>query len=189
MVLVCTLHLCETNVHPLHRLVNGHKLVLPSDLCDYHDHHQFLGPSCLCPLFGLLEETLVFKEAAIYMPVFGPYAGKHIAECQESRCRYLGQSLGLLQIAIGTDAALLSSLPRANVYEAKGPSKSFLYERLVPQFPCQWDQHPNILMAYADAFTACPSPVHYQWELQSRRTLKRTYAVSSKWKTSLSCMI
>lgn len=125
MVLVRTLHLCETDVHPLHRPVNGHKLVPPSNLRDYRDHHQFLGPSCLCPLLGPLEETLVFKEAAIYMPVFGPYAGEHVAECRESRCGYLGQSLGLLQIAIGTDAALSSSLPRANIYEAKGPSESF----------------------------------------------------------------
>ncbi|KAF8223186.1 hypothetical protein L208DRAFT_1064009, partial [Tricholoma matsutake] len=50
----------------------------------------FLGPSCLCPLFRPLEENLVFKEGAIYIPVFGPYAGEHVVECKESQCRYLG---------------------------------------------------------------------------------------------------
>ena len=84
MVLVCTLHPHESNFHSVHKPVNGHKLVPPSDLRDYRDHHQFLGPSCLCPLFRPLEENLVFKEAAIYMPVFGPYAGEHVAECRES---------------------------------------------------------------------------------------------------------
>lgn len=53
----------------------------------------FLGPSCLCPLFRPLEENLVFKEGAIYIPVFGPYAGEHVVECKESQCRYLGKLL------------------------------------------------------------------------------------------------
>lgn len=73
-----------------HRPVNGQQLVPLSALRDHRDHHQFLGPSCLCPLTQSLSEEPVFKEAAIYIPVFGPFAGEYVAECVESRCGYLG---------------------------------------------------------------------------------------------------
>jgi hypothetical protein len=40
-----------------------------------------------------LKKELVFKEVATYILVFGPYTGKYVAECAESRCGYLGKWL------------------------------------------------------------------------------------------------
>jgi hypothetical protein len=31
-----------------------------------------------------------FTEAAMYVPIFGRYAGEYVAECAKSRCGYLG---------------------------------------------------------------------------------------------------
>ena len=90
VTLVRAHHFDHAKFHSLHRPVIGNRLVPPCDLRDHRDLHQFLGPSCLCPLLQPLGEEPVFQEAAIYMPVFGRYAGEHIAECTESRCGYIG---------------------------------------------------------------------------------------------------
>jgi hypothetical protein len=67
--------------------------VKPSDLRTYREDHQFLGPGCLCPLMQPVTEEPTFTEAAIYLPVFGRYAGEYVAECAKSRCGYMGQSV------------------------------------------------------------------------------------------------
>lgn len=120
MVLVCTIHPYESNSHHLYRPIYGHQLVQPSCLHGYHDCHQLLGPSCLCPLFGPLEADLVFKEAAIYMPVFGPYAGNHIFECWESQCGYLGKPFLSKRISLNVYLVLSSSIPTAKVFPLRG---------------------------------------------------------------------
>ena len=90
VALVGAPHFQYVKFHSLCRLVIGNRLVPPCDLRGHRDHHQFLGPSCLCPLLQPLSEEPVFKETAIYIPVFGRYAGEHVAECTESRCGYIG---------------------------------------------------------------------------------------------------
>ena len=147
----------------------------PSTLRDHRDHHQFLGPSCLCPLIQSLSKEPVFKEAAIYIPVFGPFVGEHVAECVESRCGYLGQSLFLLHIAATIHVLQSFSVPGAKVYHAKCPSKVLPHQRSVSKF-----KSINILRNYADTYNVCPPPVYHQWELQSKRVLKRTYAVAGQ---------
>jgi len=74
------------------RPVHARKRVVPSALRDYREYYQFLGPSCLCPLLQRVSEEPAFTEAAIYIPVFGRFAGEYVAECANSRCGYLGQS-------------------------------------------------------------------------------------------------
>jgi hypothetical protein len=65
--------------------------VAPDALRSYRETHAFLGPCCLCPLVGTQRGIeLRFVEAAIYIPVFGRYAGEYVAECAKSECGYLG---------------------------------------------------------------------------------------------------
>jgi hypothetical protein len=97
MVLVCNLYLCGATTHGLHRPTDQRKRVVPRALRKYCEEHQFLGPCCLCPLVRGAGEGPVFKEAAIYMPVFGRFKGEHVAECAKSECGYLGQSPFLLR--------------------------------------------------------------------------------------------
>ena len=75
----------------LHRPVEGNKRVRPDALHDYRKTNQFLGPCCLCPLLMPLSRESHFTEAAMYIPIFGRYAGEYVAECAKSRCGYLGQ--------------------------------------------------------------------------------------------------
>jgi hypothetical protein len=65
--------------------------VSPGALREYRGGYDFLGPCCLCPLLEPLSKEPKFTEAAIYMPVFGRYAGEYIAGCAQSRCGYVGQ--------------------------------------------------------------------------------------------------
>ena len=54
-------------------------------LRSYRKIQKFLGPCCLCPLLGMkrgIEHQ--FVEAAIYIPLFGHYAGEYVAECIKS---------------------------------------------------------------------------------------------------------
>ena len=74
----------------LHRPVEGNERVRPDALHDYRKTHQFLGPCCLCPLLTPLSGESNFTEAAMYVPIFGRYAGEYVAECAKSRCGYLG---------------------------------------------------------------------------------------------------
>lgn len=74
----------------LHRPVEGNKRVRPDALNNYRRTHQFLGPCCLCPLLTPLSGGSQFTEAAMYLPIFGHYAGEYVAECAKSRCGYLG---------------------------------------------------------------------------------------------------
>jgi hypothetical protein len=74
----------------LHRPVEKNERVPPDALRNYRETHQFLGPCCLCPLLMPLSEESHFTEAAIYIPIFGRYAGEYVAECAKSRCGYLG---------------------------------------------------------------------------------------------------
>lgn len=175
MVLVRALHRHLNTFRIFHRPVNGRQLVPPSALRDHRDHHQFLSPSCLCLLIQSLSEEPVFKEAAIYIPVFGPFAGEHVAECVESRCGYLGQSLFLVHIAPITHVSQSFSVPGAEVYHAECSGEGLPHQRSVSN-----SKSINILRSYADAYKVCPPPVYHQWELQSKRTLKRTYAVAGQ---------
>jgi len=77
--------------------------VAPSALREYREHYQLLGPSCLCPLFQPVSDEPVFMEVAIYIPVFGRYAGEYVAECAQSQCGYLGQSLFMVKIEVRLD--------------------------------------------------------------------------------------
>ena len=73
------------------RPVKGEGRVTPDALRSYRKTQKFLGPCCLCPLLGSrrgIEHQ--FVEAAIYIPVYGRYAGEYVAECAKSRCGYLG---------------------------------------------------------------------------------------------------
>jgi len=74
----------------LHRPVEGNERVRPDALHNYRETHQFLGPCCLCPLLMLVSGEYHFTEAAMYVPIFGRYAGEYVAECAKSRCGYLG---------------------------------------------------------------------------------------------------
>ena len=92
---------------------------MPSALRDYREHYQFLGPSCLCPLLQRVSKEPAFTEAAIYIPVFGRFAGEYVAECANSRCGYLGQSPSLPKKA----ASVYSRpVPLQRVYQAAGIS-------------------------------------------------------------------
>ena len=76
-----------------HRPVEGKERVRPDALHKYRETHQFLGPCCLCSLLTPLSEEshfTDFTEAAVYVPIFGRFAGEYVAECAESRCGYLG---------------------------------------------------------------------------------------------------
>ena len=90
MALVRNFEPCHGISERLCRPVHAKKRVVPGALREYRQYHQFLGPSCLCPLFQRVSEEPVFKEVAIYIPVFGRYAGEYVAECANSRCGYLG---------------------------------------------------------------------------------------------------
>jgi hypothetical protein len=85
---------CECSRHEpsqcLHRPVEGNERVKPDALHNYRKTHQFLGPCCLCPLLTPLSREYHFTEAAVYVPIFGRYAGEYVAECAKSRCGYLG---------------------------------------------------------------------------------------------------
>ena len=73
------------------RPVEGERRVTPDALRSYRKIQKFFGPCCLCPLLGTkkgIEHQ--FVEAAIYIPLFGRYAGEYVAECTKSRCGYLG---------------------------------------------------------------------------------------------------
>ncbi|KAF8226157.1 hypothetical protein L208DRAFT_1303314 [Tricholoma matsutake] len=59
-----------------HWPIHARKRIAPGALCEHCEHYQFLGPSCLCPLLQQVSEDPVFTEAAIYIPVFGCYAGE-----------------------------------------------------------------------------------------------------------------
>jgi len=74
----------------MHRPVEGNARVRPDALQSYRKTHQFLGPCCLCPLLTPLSGEPQFTEAAMYVPIFGRYAGEYVAECAKSRCGYLG---------------------------------------------------------------------------------------------------
>lgn len=76
----------------LHRPVedNEFERVRPDALHNYRETHQFLGPCCLCPLLTPLSGESHFTEAAMYVPIFGRFAGEYVAECAKSRCGYLG---------------------------------------------------------------------------------------------------
>ncbi|KAF8239324.1 hypothetical protein L208DRAFT_1237786 [Tricholoma matsutake] len=106
-----------------HWPVHARKRVVPSALCDYREHYQFLGPSCLCPLLQRVSEEPAFTEAAIYILVFGRYAGEYIAECANSRCGYLGQSSSLPRNAAGVHSR---PVPLQRVYQVDGiPVRTF----------------------------------------------------------------
>jgi hypothetical protein len=96
---------------------------VPSALRDYRERYQFLGPSCLCPLLQPLSEEPAFKEVAIYIPVFGRYAGEYVAECANSRCGYLGQLSSLLRNAARAHSR---PVPLQRVYQTAGiPVRTF----------------------------------------------------------------
>jgi hypothetical protein len=119
--------------------------VAPSALCEYREHHQFLGPSCLCPLLQRLIEEPVFTEAAIYIPVFGRYAGEYVAECASSRCGYLGQPPSLPKKAV---RAYSAPVPLQRVYqEANIPARAFPPRGKLEGFP--WAQSTYHLMKKA----------------------------------------
>ena len=97
--------------------------MLPSALREYREHHQFLGPSCLCPLFQQVSEEPVFTEAAIYIPVFGRYAGEYVAECASSQCGYLGQPPSLPKKTV---SAYSGPVPLQRVYQVVNiPARAF----------------------------------------------------------------
>ena len=96
----------------------------PSALCEYRKHYQFLGPSCLCPLLQPVSGEPVFTEVAIYIPVFGRYAGEYVAECAQSRCGYLGQSLFMVKIEVRLDVRIpWSSAIREDISEGQRSSE------------------------------------------------------------------
>jgi hypothetical protein len=63
--------------------------ITPSDLREHRVSHQMLGPCCLCPMIDLNQPD--FVEAAMYMPVTGPFAGQYIATCARDKCGYFGK--------------------------------------------------------------------------------------------------
>ncbi|KIM77686.1 hypothetical protein PILCRDRAFT_90993 [Piloderma croceum F 1598] len=57
--------------------------VTPTGLSEYRMRHRFQFPCCLCPID---EFEIEYTESAIYLPVFGPYAGnRHGAYVFNSR--------------------------------------------------------------------------------------------------------
>jgi len=59
----------------------------------------------------------------MYIPVFGHYAGDYVAECVNSRCRYLGQSLSCLRNAV---SAYSGPVPLQRIYQAANiPARAF----------------------------------------------------------------
>jgi hypothetical protein len=59
----------------------------------------------------------------MYIPVFGRYAGEYVAECANSRCGYLGQSLSLLKKAVSVYSG---PVPLQRIYQAANiPARAF----------------------------------------------------------------
>ncbi|KAF8234352.1 hypothetical protein L208DRAFT_1550076 [Tricholoma matsutake] len=100
-----------------HWPIHARKCVVPGALHEHHEHYQFLGPSCLCPLLQQVSKAPVFTEAAIYILVFGRYAGEYIAECANGRCRYIGQSPSILKNAVSIYSG---PVPLQRLYQVVG---------------------------------------------------------------------
>jgi hypothetical protein len=64
--------------------------VTPTSLSDYRMSHRFQFPCCLCPTD---QFEIDYIESAIYLPVFGPYAGKYVAGCATNSCGYFSTCL------------------------------------------------------------------------------------------------
>ncbi|KAF8241064.1 hypothetical protein L208DRAFT_1463692, partial [Tricholoma matsutake] len=100
-----------------HWPIHARKHVAPGTLHEHHEHYQFLGPSCLCPLLQQVSEDPVFTEAAIYILVFGRYTGEYVAKCANSRCRYIGQSPSILKNAVSVYSG---PVPLQRLYQVVG---------------------------------------------------------------------
>ncbi|KAF8235833.1 hypothetical protein L208DRAFT_1254779 [Tricholoma matsutake] len=102
-----------------HWPIHARKCIALGALCEHHEHYQFFGPSCLCPLLQQVSEDLVFTEAAIYILVFGRYAGEYIAKCANGRCGYIGQSPSILKNAVSVYSG---PVPLQRLYQVVGIS-------------------------------------------------------------------
>lgn len=80
---------------PLRPALNGARID-PSDLHEYRQSHQLLGPCCLCPFIS--EAQPDFVEAAIYLAPTGPNAGYYVASCARDECGYLGELWYLIRM-------------------------------------------------------------------------------------------
>ncbi|KAF8313930.1 hypothetical protein F5887DRAFT_929910 [Amanita rubescens] len=69
--------------------INDGARVPPDRLCQYRQTHEYLGPGCLCPLLERFSKKSLYKEAAIYLALDGPYKGEYVAECAKHQCGYL----------------------------------------------------------------------------------------------------
>lgn len=117
-------------LHCFHRPVKERARVPPDELRRYRSTHQYLGPSCLCPLLEPISENPVFREAAIYLSTSGCYKGEYVAECAKNRCGYLGQSPSFPQRS-ECSHVLSSSTVRENVPGDWSSSEGLSCERLV----------------------------------------------------------
>ena len=146
-------------------------------LHNYRKTHQFLGPCCLCSLLTPLREDSHFTEAAIYVPVFGRYAGEYVAECARSHCGYLGQlSSWLKAYRNKTYMPPPTSTVGKNLSQSWSPSENIPYQRSVARLLVM--MVPDTYLR-EDSDTICPPQVYHSTELEfmSSRTLKRTYAL------------
>ncbi|KAF8227639.1 hypothetical protein L208DRAFT_1295670 [Tricholoma matsutake] len=100
-----------------HWPIHARKCIALGTLCEHPEHYQFLGPSCLCLLLQQVSEDPVFTEAAIYILVFGCYAGEYVAECANGRCRYIGQSPSILKNAVSVYSG---PVPLQRLYQVVG---------------------------------------------------------------------
>src|ERR1700734_199661 len=91
----------------MHRPARHSVRVSPDKWRDYRENHEFLNPSCLCPLVQPQGEVLRYTEAAIYLPLNGRYKGEWVAECVKSCCGYLGKSLFPLKTGFLTRCRLV----------------------------------------------------------------------------------
>jgi hypothetical protein len=69
---------------------NGGSRLSPSEIQEYRQTHDMLGPGCLCPMVN--QDGPEFVEAAIYMVRTGHLAGQYVASCALDQCGYLGES-------------------------------------------------------------------------------------------------
>ncbi|KAF8232960.1 hypothetical protein L208DRAFT_1269147 [Tricholoma matsutake] len=100
-----------------HWPIHARKRIALGTLCEHCEHYQFLGPSCLCPLLQQVSEDLVFTEAAIYILVFGRYAGEYVAKCANGQCGYISQFPSILKNAVSVYSG---PVPLQRLYQVVG---------------------------------------------------------------------
>jgi hypothetical protein len=76
---------CIANRLTLRPVVNGHH-VLPSELNDHCQTHDFQGPECLCSAQDPDEDA--FMEACNFQVTSGHFSGEWVAACAQHKCKY-----------------------------------------------------------------------------------------------------